>query len=87
MVKVEAIQEAKQDSANFTSISLFSIGSEIITLKIFSRIARDPKRLWRIADFSDLASDIVIKRRLKELARKGVIVRLRTYPVFFKLKS
>jgi hypothetical protein len=87
MVKVEAIQEVKPESASAVRISLFSRGSDIVTFKLYRRIASEPKRLWHISDFSDIGSQIVVRRRLKELIKKGVVVRLRTYPAFYKLKS
>ena len=67
MGKVGAVHEVKPDSNTETRFSIFSRGSEIVTLKMFNRITSDPKKLWHINDFKDLASDIVIRRRLKEL--------------------
>ena len=87
MVKVEGIQEVRQELSSPTRISLFSRGSDIVTFKIFNRITGDPKKLWHIADFSDIASDIVVRRKLKELVKKGVVFRLKTYPPFYKLRS
>jgi len=87
MVKIEATQKIKQGSASSIRISLFSRGSDIITLKLFNRIVGDPIKLWHITDFHDIASDIVVRRKLKKLVEKGVVVRLKTYPPFYKLKS
>ena len=87
MVKVEAIHEIKQDPVSHTRTSLFSRGSDIVTLKLFNRIMADPMKLWHISDFKDIASDIVVRRRLKELVKKGVVVRLKTYPPFYKVRS
>ena len=87
MVKVEAIPKVKQDPVSPTRTALFSRGSEIITLKIFNMIVADPRKLWHISDFRGIASDIVVRRRLKELVKKWIVVRLKTYPPFYKLKS
>ena len=87
MAKVEAIQEAKQESVGSARISLFSRGSDVVTFKIFNRIMGDPKKLWHVADFNDIASDIVVRRKLKELVKKGVVIKLATYPPFYKLKQ
>ena len=51
MVKIEAIQKIKQGSPSSIKISLFSRGSDIITLKLFNRIVGDPIKLWHITDF------------------------------------
>jgi hypothetical protein len=87
MAEIKAIQEVKQDLTGSVRISLYSRGADLITLKLFNRIAGDPKRLWHVSDFRDLGSEIVIKRRLKELIVKGIVVRLRTYPAFYKYQS
>jgi hypothetical protein len=87
MAKIAAVQDVKQDSSNSVRISLFSRGSDIVTLKLFNRIMCDPKKLWHTKDFHDIASDIVVRRKLKDLVNKGVVVRLKTYPAFYKLKS
>ena len=84
MFKVEAIHEVKQEAVSPTRTSLFSRGSDIVTLKLFNRIMADPRKLWHISDFKYIASDIVVWRRLKELVKKGVVVRLKTYPQFIK---
>ena len=87
MVKIEAKEEIERECLNSTRIALFSRGSDIVTLKIFNKIISDPRRLWHITDFSDIATNILVRRKLKELVKKGVVMRLRTYPAFYKLRS
>ena len=87
MVKVETVQKENQESAGYARISLFSRGSDIVLLKLFNRLTGDPKKLWHVSDFTDIASDIVVRRKLKELVKKRVVVKLKTYPPFYKLKS
>lgn len=86
MVAIQAAQQVKPGSQDSSRISFFLRGSEIVTYKLFKRIGSDPKRLWHVSDFKDIASEIVIKRRLKELEKMSVVVRLKTYPRFCKLK-
>ena len=76
-----------KECLNITSVIENPKGVEkpLETLKLFNKISSDPKKLWHITDFNGIASEIVVKRRLKELVKKGVIIRLRTYPLFYKL--
>lgn len=63
----------------------FQRGSGVLELKIINRIESEDKfKGWFINDFKDLGKYQNIRKVLQKLEKKGIIRKIKTYPVFWE---
>ena len=78
------VKEAQNETA------LFTRGASIFVNKLYRIISsKDEWTCWYMADFrvKVKASDTKIRKALDFLEEKGYIVKVKTYPVFWKLRT
>lgn len=65
-------------------IPSFSRGKDIITVRIFQQMAKEPHRLFCIKDFVDIEkSERRLRSALESLIAKKMIKKLNSYPKFY----
>lgn len=68
------------------SIAMFSRGSDVVLLEIFRIMMKEKTRWFCINDFGNKYEKPVLRKQLNNLIKKGVVVKLKTHPVFYKIK-